>query len=70
MSAVSLQNIFFKIESTWILNGVSLQIEKGSIFALCGPSGSGKTTLCEIILGAKKIYSGSLSLFEDGNQGM
>ncbi|MDP2929817.1 MAG: dipeptide/oligopeptide/nickel ABC transporter ATP-binding protein [Candidatus Omnitrophota bacterium] len=44
------------------LDGVSLEIEKGSAFGLVGESGCGKTTLGKIILGILKPDSGRITL--------
>lgn len=41
------------------LKGVSLDIEKGEIFALLGPNGAGKTTLINIVCGIVTPTSGS-----------
>ncbi|MBU72818.1 ABC transporter ATP-binding protein [Spongiibacter sp.] len=43
------------------LKGVSLEIERGEIFALLGPNGAGKTTLISIICGIVNTSSGSVS---------
>ncbi|MAY39420.1 MULTISPECIES: ABC transporter ATP-binding protein [Spongiibacter] len=43
------------------LKGVSLEIERGEIFALLGPNGAGKTTLISIICGIVNASSGSVS---------
>ncbi len=42
------------------LKGVSLQIEKGSIFGLLGPNGAGKSTLINIIAGLVNKTSGKV----------
>lgn len=47
------------------LDGVDLEIEKGSFVALAGPSGSGKTTLLNIIGGLDSADQGKVSL--EGN---
>lgn len=44
------------------LNGVSGQISKGSMIALCGPSGSGKSTLLNILGLLDMNYQGQVSL--------
>tara|TARA_B110000438_G_C15769306_1_gene631113 strand:+ start:177 stop:1121 length:945 start_codon:yes stop_codon:yes gene_type:complete len=42
------------------LNNLSLDIEKGEIFALLGPNGAGKSTLINIICGITNSSSGSI----------
>lgn len=44
------------------LNGVSLQVAKGSITGLIGPNGAGKTTLFNCITGFLRPTSGHISL--------
>ena len=44
------------------LDGVSLQIEGGTIFGLIGPNGAGKTTLVNLITGYLPVQSGSIDL--------
>ncbi len=45
------------------LDGVSLRIEAGEIFALLGPNGAGKTTLIGAACGLVRKTSGKVSLF-------
>jgi branched-chain amino acid transport system ATP-binding protein len=42
------------------LNGVSLRVEKGEIFALLGANGAGKSTTLRSILGLIKVRGGSI----------
>lgn len=42
------------------LNNISLDINRGEIFALLGPNGAGKTTLISIICGISRATSGSV----------
>ena len=38
-----------------ILDGLSLSVEQGSVYALLGPSGCGKTTLLSCVLGRYQL---------------
>ena len=44
------------------LDGVSLEIRAGEIFALLGPNGAGKTTLIGIVCGIVKLAEGSVKV--------
>lgn len=43
------------------VNGISLEIEEGKIYALLGPNGSGKTTFMKIVAGLVKPSSGTIA---------
>jgi putative ABC transport system ATP-binding protein len=45
-----------------VLDGIDLDIEKGSFEALMGPSGSGKTTLLNLIAGLDRPSSGEIEV--------
>ena len=49
------------------VNGLSIQVKKGSVYGILGPNGSGKTTTLGILLGVVKSYTGSFSWFENGD---
>jgi len=44
------------------LEGVSLQVEPGTLYAVLGPNGSGKSTLMRALLGTVPLRSGSVRL--------
>ena len=44
------------------VDGVSLEIEEGTIFGLIGPNGAGKTTLVNVVTGYIRSQSGSIRL--------
>ena len=46
------------------LRGVSLEVEKGDIFAFLGPNGAGKTTTMRILLGLLRPSSGTALVCE------
>ena len=62
--ALSIKQLWFRYEkdSPDILKGVSLDVPKGSLFAIMGGNGTGKTTLLKAICAAVKPYRGSVKL--------
>ena len=60
---VKLKDAGFKINDKWLVQGVSLQVEKGKIVTLIGPNGSGKSTTAKIALGIYKKIEGSVEKF-------
>ena len=53
-----------------VLNGISLDIERGELCVLLGPSGSGKSTLLNIIGGIESADSGSIIIDGMAIEGM
>lgn len=45
------------------LDGVSLDVGRGTIFGLLGPNGAGKTTLVKVLLGLVRGHTGEARLF-------
>jgi ABC-type Mn2+/Zn2+ transport system ATPase subunit len=50
-----------------VVEGINLQVPKGSLIGLLGPSGSGKTTLLKIITGLHKPWHGTVEF--NNNEG-
>lgn len=48
--------------TTHALDGISLQVEAGELFAFLGPNGAGKTTTIRILTGLTRLGSGRVSL--------
>lgn len=57
------QNLSKRYKSFQVLNGISLEVEEGSVFGLLGPNGSGKTTTLGILLDIIPQNSGTYSWF-------
>ncbi|MBC7904966.1 MAG: ATP-binding cassette domain-containing protein [Gemmatimonadaceae bacterium] len=63
----------FEIETTGInynysgdvrtLDGINLQVEKGSVYGFLGPNGSGKTTTLSLLLGLLHVQEGNVEIF-------
>jgi ABC-2 type transport system ATP-binding protein len=60
---ISIQNLIKSYKGGFLaLQDVSLNIQKGEIFALLGPNGAGKTTMINIICGIVNSTSGQVSI--------
>lgn len=66
MALFDVQNVEFETRNKKIVNGISLQIEKGTTTALIGHSGSGKSTLLKLMDGLL-VPTGGKILFEGNN---
>lgn len=49
--AVRLRGVSARYGQTWVVRGLDLEVNRGTIFGLFGPSGSGKTTTLRLLLG-------------------
>ena len=61
-SLLKIKNLHVRVESTDILKGVNLTVERGEIHALMGRNGSGKSTLSKVLMGhpAYKVTEGTI----------
>jgi ABC-2 type transport system ATP-binding protein len=62
-TVVEVEGLTKKYGASQALDGVSLTIEAGEIFALLGPNGAGKTTFIGSVCGLVKKTSGRISVF-------
>jgi len=60
---VELNKAGFKQNNKWLVEGVSLKVEKGKIVTLIGPNGSGKSTTAKIALGIYKNIEGTVEKY-------
>ncbi len=63
MPIVQLKNVRKVYESKVAVEGLSLEIEPGTMFGLLGPNGSGKTSSIRMMIGMTVPDSGSVELF-------
>lgn len=61
---IKIENLKKFYGATQIIDGVSLTVEKGEIFAIVGHSGAGKSTLLRCINGLESYQGGSLKVFD------
>ncbi len=63
-TAISARGLSFSydLKMPHFMDGLSLDIEEGSVCAILGPNGSGKTTLLLLILGMLRPVKGELSI--------
>jgi ABC-2 type transport system ATP-binding protein len=62
-SVVSLDRLTIRYGRTTAVGGISLQVPRGSVYALLGRNGAGKTSTVRCLLGQWKATAGSAALF-------
>jgi multiple sugar transport system ATP-binding protein len=62
MAFLVLDNLVKRYGKSAVLNGVSVEMQRGETLVVCGPSGSGKTTLLRIVAGVVVPDEGDLRL--------
>ena len=62
-AAVAAERVSKRYDDTVALDGVSLSVESGEVYALVGPNGAGKTTLVRTLTGTTTPDSGSVTVF-------
>jgi ABC-2 type transport system ATP-binding protein len=60
---VAIKNLSRRFGSKTVLNDVSLEVPRGSVFGLVGENGAGKTTLIKHILGLLRAETGAVRVF-------
>jgi ABC-2 type transport system ATP-binding protein len=64
MSAISIQNLIVSRGGSEVLQGISLSVEPGSVYALLGGNGAGKSTTLLTLLGFLSPDSGTASILD------
>ncbi len=60
--AVEVHGLHKKFGNNTAVNGVELQVPRGSAFGYLGPNGAGKTTLMRVLLGLTHADAGTMSI--------
>ena len=61
MNFLELKDIYYKVDNTEILRGVSISVNRGDCISIMGPSGSGKSTLLKICADLIEISEGEIN---------
>ena len=61
-SAITVSGLRKAYGSFVAVDNVDLQVESGEVFAFLGPNGAGKTTTIDILTGAQRRTSGTVSV--------
>ena len=59
---INIQNIKFAYSREVVLDGFSLQFEKGGIYGLLGKNGTGKSTLLYLMMGLLRPQKGIVTV--------
>jgi ABC-2 type transport system ATP-binding protein len=63
-----LSGVSKRFGKTLALDGLSLKVGDGELFAVLGPNGAGKTTAISLLLGLERPNAGSVRLFDQSPQ--
>lgn len=63
-AAVRVEEVWYAVNARQVLQGVSLEVQPGEVFAIMGPSGCGKTTLLKLIGGLLQPQRGRIWIGE------
>ncbi|HEY0370517.1 MAG TPA: ABC transporter ATP-binding protein, partial [Thermoanaerobaculia bacterium] len=63
MTAIAAENVTIRYGRRTAVDGVTLRVPKGSVYALLGRNGAGKSSLVRALLGQLEPELGSVSLF-------
>lgn len=59
---IEIKNVTKKFDDFTALDGVDINVEKGSVYGLVGPNGAGKTTIIKIMTGIYRSDSGTIQI--------
>ncbi len=66
LESIEFKNVYFAYPGTdrYILNGLSMKLEKGKQYAFVGKNGAGKTTITKLLTGLYDNYEGDILINE------
>ena len=63
MTAIEVKNVYFRYETTPILEEINFKVEEKDFVGIIGPNGGGKTTFIKILIGLLKPEKGTVEIF-------
>ncbi len=63
VSAVVIKDVHKSFGNLQVLNGITMEVNPGSVTVMLGPSGSGKSTLLRLINQLETLTAGSISIY-------
>ena len=60
---LELEDVGYRIGTNWLVKGINVTIENGTLWGLVGPNGAGKSTLLRLISGELLQTTGEIRLF-------
>jgi zinc transport system ATP-binding protein len=64
LPVVDIQNVSYRYNGGYAIQGISFLAEEGDLVGIIGPNGSGKTTLFNCMLGILDGYQGTIKIFD------
>ena len=65
-AVVRVENVSVKYNKQLVIDQVSFEVARGSVYALLGRNGAGKSSLMRCLLGLQKPTSGQVKVFGSG----
>lgn len=59
---IEFDNVSFRYENQWVLNGLSFKINKGETVAIVGPTGAGKSTIVQLLPRLYDVQEGEIRI--------
>lgn len=69
MKAIEAEAITYRVDSTALVDDVTLAVDSGEFLAVVGPNGAGKSTLLRLLAGELAPSSGSVRILGDPTRG-
>lgn len=60
---IEFEDVSFRYDGTWVVEGVSFEVAEGAFVAVLGPNGGGKTTLAKLMIGLLRPTKGRVRVY-------